>query len=72
MADPTLEPVGEYTKITNTPYADKILRAPKRPYGDTPTRCLPTPIRFPSNVGIVRVFYRTLPLHKGVIADYNL
>jgi hypothetical protein len=32
----------------------------------------PTPIRFPSSVGIVRVFYRTLPLRKGVVADYNL
>jgi hypothetical protein len=52
------------------PYADSIPHTPiqfsSRRYGSPPADT------FRSSVGIVRVFYGTLPLHKGVIADYNL
>jgi hypothetical protein len=66
----------------NSPPADTVLLPPIRPNAPTPLRPYsstsirrydsPSADTFRSSVGIVRVFYGTLPLHKGVIADYNL
>jgi hypothetical protein len=52
-----------------------FVETPTRPNADTPTRFPTDPFPHRPNspcVGIVRVFYRMLPLHKGMIADYNL
>jgi hypothetical protein len=77
-----LPPIRFSSRRYGSPPAD----TPERPYAPTPLLFnAHTPIRFSfrrydspsadtfrSSVGIVRVFYGTLPLHKGVIADYNL